>query len=191
MKNKKKYIIIGFIVVLLMTLIVFLVGRSFGFFKYVKEGEIVNIITINGIEVEIINKEADSLNLSNAYPMTDSEGLTLTPFEFTMKNTASKSLSYAIKVVLDEEKISQCTLEDGTTCQELSTDYIKYSYKKNDGSYSEPIILSSNNNVITTGIIDGNETITSSIILWIDRNAGNEIMNHYFFGKIIITGEKV
>jgi len=190
MKNIRKYIL-GFLVVLLMALIVFLVGRSFGFFKYVKEGEVVNIITINGIEVEIINKEADSLNLSNAYPMDDSEGLALTPFEFTMTNTASQSLSYAIKIVLDEEKLSQCTLEDGTSCQELSTDYIKYSYKKNDGSYSEPMILSSNNNVINTGIINGNETITSSIILCIDSNAGNEIMNHYFFGKIIITGEKV
>ena len=187
-KKKKILLIIGVVILLLLT--VFLVGRSFGFFTYIKEGEVVNIITIKGINIEILNPDDDALNLTNAYPMHDEQGLELTPFEFTMTNTASKALSYSIKVELDEEKMESCTLEDGTACPELTTDYIKFSYKKNDGTYSEPRILSSNNNVITSDVVNGNETVTASIVIWIDSEAGNEIMNHYFFGKVIITGEQ-
>ena len=187
MKRKKKLLFIILIVVLMCS-IVFLIGRSFGFFKYIKKGETVNVITINGIETEILNPENDALNLENAYPMTDREGLALTPFEFRMTNTSNRSLSYSIQIEMDDEKLDACTLEDGTKCPELSPTYLKYVYKKNDGTYTEPRNLASNSNIIASGVITEKETITSSIILWIDEKAGNEIMNHYFYGKIVITG---
>ena len=187
MKRKKKLLFIILIVVLMCS-IVFFIGRSFGFFKYIKKGETVNVITINGIETEILNPENDALNLENAYPMTDREGLALTPFEFRMTNTSNRSLSYSIQIEMDDEKLDACTLEDGTKCPELSPTYLKYVYKKNDGTYTEPRNLASNSNIIASGVITEKETITSSIILWIDEKAGNEIMNHYFYGKIVITG---
>jgi len=191
MKQKKKTILLVVITIILMLLIVFVVGRSFGFFKYNKEGEKINLITINGIEVEIIDPENDSLNLENAYPVDDNEAMSYEPFVFTMTNTSSRALSYSIVVENDEEKQAECVIDDHLICPELSTDYIKYSYKKNDGTYTEPRNLGSDNNIIASDTITGGETITSSIILWIDSEAGNEIMNHYFYGKIVITGEEV
>ena len=188
MKRKKKLLFI-ILIVFLICIIIFFIGRSFGFFKYIKKGETVNIIAINGIATEILNPENDALNLENAYPMTDSEGLALIPFEFQMTNTSSRSLSYSIQIEIDDEKLDACTLEDGTKCPELSPTYLKYVYKKNDETYTEPRNLASDGNIIASGVIAGKETITSSIILWIDENAGNEIMNHYFYGKIVITGE--
>jgi len=191
MKQKKKTILLVVITIILMLLIIFLVGRSFGFFKYNKEGEKINIITIKGIEVEIINPEIDSLNLENAYPVDDTEGMTYEPFVFTMTNTSNRNLSYSILVEKDEDKQAECVIDEYLICPELSTDYIKYAYKKNDGTYTEPRNLGSDNNIIASGTIAGGETVTSSIILWIDSEAGNEIMNHYFYGKIVITGEEV
>ncbi len=188
MKRKKKLLFI-ILIVFLICIIIFFIGRSFGFFKYIKKGETVNIIAINGIATEILNPENDALNLENVYPMTDSEGLALIPFEFQMTNTSSRSLSYSIQIEIDDEKLDACTLEDGTKCPELSPTYLKYVYKKNDETYTEPRNLASDGNIIASGVIAGKETITSSIILWIDENAGNEIMNHYFYGKIVITGE--
>lgn len=171
--------------------IVLIIGNSFGFFQYAKEGEVVNFITIKGITVEILNKEADALNLTNAYPMYDEEGMKQIPFTFTFTNNSSNnSISYSMRVVIDEEKMNACKLEDGTTCPQLDTKYIKYSYQKNDGSYSEPKLLSSQDGLIDSSIIRGDETIKNSLILWIDSEAGNEIMNHYFFGKIVLQGEK-
>lgn len=190
MSQRKKTVLLLIIVIILMLIIVFLVGNSFGFFRYIKKGETVNIITINGIETKILNAEKEALFLENSYPISDSEALNLTPFEFQMTNTSTRSLSYLIRIDLDDEKMKDCVLEDNTQCPELSTNYIKYAYKKNDGTYTEPRNLGEDNNTITTGIISGKESIISSIILWIDQEAGNEIMNHYFYGKVIVTGEQ-
>ena len=189
MENKKKYIILGIVTVLSMVLIVFFVGRSFGFFKYIKKGDITNIITISGIKTEITNPENDALNLEETYPITDDEALSQTPFVFTMTNTSKKTLTYTMRVTNDEKKQLSCALEDQTICPKLTTDYIKFAYKKNDGTYTEPQLLSANDDIIASGTIAGGETITSSIIIWIDSEAGNEIMGHYFFGQLIISGE--
>ena len=134
MKNKKKTILLVISVILLMILIIFLVGRSFGFFQYIKKGEKINLITISGIETKILSTDDNVLNLENAYPISDSDGLSLTPFVFSMTNTSSRNLSYTMKIEMDTDKLNNCTLEDGSSCQALSTKAIKYSYKKDDGT---------------------------------------------------------
>lgn len=191
MKRKTKIMLFVIALIILILMIIFLVGKSFGFFRYIKKGETVNIITIGGIEVEILNEENNALTFENAYPISDRDGMDLTPFEFKMTNNFKKSLSYSIRIDLDDEKMATCILEDNTKCPELSTDYIKYVYKKNNGTYTEPRNLGEDNNIITTDIIHGKESIVSSVILWIDSNSGNDIMNHYFYGKVIITGEQI
>lgn len=187
MKNKKRILLIlsGFIIIVI---IAFVINDSFSIFNYAKEGSENIIISTGGIEAEIISEES-ALNLENLYPVSDSEGLTGVPFIFSMTNTSSKSLNYTIRIESNTEKLAECKLDDGTSCSELSTNYIKFSYKKNDGKYSEPAILGKNDNIIASGTISGKEKITSSIILWIDSSATNEIMNQYFYGKVIVTGE--
>ena len=117
-------------------------GNSLGFFRYIKEGEKVNIITIRGIEIALINEEVSNkaLNLEGAYPVYDEEGMTNEPFSFSMTNTSSRDLSYSLKIVVDEDKMNSCVLEDGSKCPELDTKYIKYAYKKNDGTYSDAMV---------------------------------------------------
>lgn len=189
MKNRQKLLlIIGIILVVL--IIIFFVGNSFGFFRYLKKGDIVNVITIGGIDVEVIDQDSDALNLENAYPISDDDGLKLTPFEFKMTNSSNQALIYSLVVELDTDKLNECKLEDGTSCKELSTKYIKYAFKKNDGTYSTPDNLATNGNVITKDIIESKASDTYSLIVWIDEDAGNEIMNTYFFGKLIISAEK-
>lgn len=190
MKQKTRMMTLFIIIIILILVIIFLVGGSFGFLRYAKEGETVNVISIKGIEVEILNKENNALVLKDAYPISDSDAMLLTPFEFKMKNASGRSLSYSIRIELDEEKMKNCILEDNTPCLELSTNHIKYAYKKNNGSYTEPRNLGRDGNIITTDTIQGKENVISSIILWIDSDSGNEIMNHTFYGKLIITGQQ-
>lgn len=187
MKNNKK-IILFVLVLILIGVVVFLVGKSFGFFQYAREGETVNIITISGIEVEILSEEEDVLNLENAYPMYDEEGKSLTPFIFKVTNTTSRDLIYNIKVVSDPEKLNACTLEDDSKCQELSTDNIKFVYQKDEEDYTSPAVLGDRENIIATETIPAKGSLTHSIILWIKSDAGNEIMNQYFYGQIILEG---
>lgn len=191
--KQKRNIIIVIITILLILLIFLILGNSFGFFKYAKRGETVNIISISGIRTEILSSQTEDsvegLTLINAYPLSDSEGLKQTPFIFKMTNTSSKTLTYSIIIMEDSEKLASCTYNN-SSCLGLTTNKIKTTYKKNNGSYNTPSLLSSNAGVIASGIIEGGEEITSSIILWIDKDAGNEIMNHYFYGKILIQGNQ-
>lgn len=183
--KKKIIILISLLVVVALLIVLFIFKDSFGFFSYLKKGDVVSIITISGIDVDIISPEDDALNLVNSYPMYDDDASNLTPFVFEM--STNKTIDYVISIENDTEKQNACRLDNGEVCPILSTDYIKFSYKKNDGTYSEPALLSSTDGVIASDLIS-NETIRSSVILWIDSDAGNEIMNHYFYGKIVITG---
>ena len=178
------------IVLVLMALIVFLVGRSFGFFQYAKHGDTVNVITINGIDVTINNNSEEALNLQDTYPMYDSDGLLQTPFEFTIENTSKRAIDYTLKIENDAEKQSECTLSNNDPCPELATSYIKYAYKIGNGSYSTPQLLSTTNGVILSETILGKQSKDISLLLWIDSSAGNDIQGKYFFGQLVIEGSK-
>lgn len=176
---------------LLMGLIVFLVGRAFGFFQYAKHGEVVNFVTIKGLDVDIINDSDEALNLTNAYPMYDDDGLNQTPFVFELSNNSSKALDYTLKMENDTDKQSSCVLSDNITpCTTLSTSYIKYAYKLDNGSYSEPQNLGSNNGIILSDTIYGNATVKVSLVIWVDKDAPNSIQSQVFYGSLVLSAGK-
>ena len=166
----------------LMVLVVFLVSASFGYFNYMKKGDTLNVISIKGIDVEIINDSENNLNINEAYPMYDDEGILNDPFTFTLTNTSSKALDIVLKIENDTDKQGDYPL--------LSTNYIKYVYKIGNGEYSEPQNLGANNNIVLSDTITRNETKTISIKLWLDKEAPNSVQGKYFFGELIVEGTK-
>lgn len=189
--NKLRMTALVFIVLILMGSIFFLVGKSFGFFQYMKKGDVINVVTISGIDIEIDNTTDNALNLTNAYPVYDSEGLNTDPFVFTIVNSTKKNLDYTLKLVNDEDKQALCFMDSEETipCTLLPYQYIKYSYSLNDGAYSEPANLSEDGNIYSDIISSGGRT-KIAIKLWIDSAAPNSIQGNTFFGKLVITGEK-
>ena len=71
-------------IILIVPLIVFFVGTSFGLFEYAKEGQTRSVVKIGGIRVTILNDSENNLDLINGYPMPDSEGLLRNPIEFNI-----------------------------------------------------------------------------------------------------------
>ena len=192
-KNNIKTIIIVIVTLILVGLIIFFVGRSYGFFQYVKKGETTNVVSIKGIKINVIEDD-NALNLENAEPLYDKDGMELKAFKFSMTNTSSRPIEYTLKVVNDTDKQEACVLDEGTeneqTCSVLTTDNLKFAYKLNDEEYSSPSNLGESNDVVTTYIINGKETLTYEIKIWIKSDATNEIMNHYFFGQLLIQGQQ-
>jgi len=174
-----------------MILVVFLVSKSFGFFNYEKHGETRSVVSVGGIKVTILNNSENNLDLLNAYPMPDSEGLQGTPIEFNIENVGKKTLDITLKLENNQSSQNSCVIE-GTNdpCTALSSNLIRYAYKVNNGSYSEPQSLGGNNNIIFSDTIEGQEIRKITLVIWIDSTAGNEIQGSYFFGNLIITGEK-
>ena len=188
--SKLKMVVLIVTVLVLMALIVFLVGRSFGFFQYMKKGEVVNVVAINGLDITIDNETDDALNLTDAYPEYDSDGLQNDPFTFTINNTSSKPIDYTLKLLNDSEKQAECVLEDEVTpCTLLPYEYIKYAYSINNGAYSEPANLTSDGTIYSE-TIGGKANTTISIKLWIDSTAPNSIQGNAFFGKLVLSGTK-
>ena len=146
-KNPVKIISIVLSVLILTGIIVFVVGKSFAFFNYKKEGETINVVTFNGLSVNINNSSENNLNLTNAYPMYDDEGMEQESLSFTITNHSKKAIDYTLKVENDLDKQNNCII-DGSVCPQLSTNYIRYSYKLGNSEWSEPANLGTNNNIV-------------------------------------------
>lgn len=187
---KKKLIII--IPVLLLVFVTLFLTNSFALFSYAKEGLKVNFLTINGIDVELADPTSTALTLENSEPTFDNDGLNKTPFVFTLKNTSHNSLDYTIKVVNDVDRQNTCFLDAGRTqaCPVLDTDYIRYAYKIGDGSYTTPQTLGTNNDIIISSTLSSLQNVQISLVMWIDINAGNDVQNNSFYGKLILQGQK-
>ena len=177
---------------ILVPLIVFFLGKSLGLFEYAKEGQTRSVVTLGGIKVTILNDSEDNLDLINGYPIPDSEGLLRNPIEFNIENAGTqKALDITLKLVNDTEAQDNCVIEGtNTPCTALSANKIRYAYKINNGSYSTPANLGENNNIIFNDLIDPQEVMKVSLVIWIDKEAGNEIQGSYFYGNLVITGEK-
>ncbi len=187
---KKKNV--GILIFLLLLVIgILAIGSAFAFFAYVREGEIVNIITINGLDVKIISGE-EAINLDNAYPISDEDGLEGTPFVFQVTNNTNKTISYTVKIASDTEKLENCQLDDESPCPSLPITNIRIAHHLGDeDNYSEPITLSEEGVVAETITISPGDTKKHSLLLWISSESGNDIMGHYFFGKLILEGNAV
>ena len=173
-------------------LFIYCLGTSFGLFKYEKHGDTRSVVSVSGLKVTVLDNTEDNLDLLNAYPMPDSEGLLRSPIVFNIENTGtSKSIDFTLKLVNDTEAQNNCHVE-GTNdpCTVLSANYIRYAYKINNGSYSTPANLGESNNIIFSDTVQGKEVKKVSLVIWIDKEAGNEIQGSYFMGNLMLTGEK-
>ena len=188
-KNPVKYIVVILCVLALAGIVLFTFGKSFAFFNYQKNGETLNVVTFTGITVNINNSSDEALNLNNAYPMYDMDGMNQDSLDLTLTNTSRKTLSFNLKVENDQDKLNECIANNGT-CPSLSTNYIKYSYKIDNGEWSDPANLGANNNIALSESVSGNSSVDVSIKIWIDSTSPNEIQGTYFFGKLIIQATR-
>ena len=130
-KNKNK--IIKGIALLGLFLLVF--GVSYALFSVVLNGTKRNKITTANLELRLTDtngfeeEEGYGINLENALPISDEEGLKTEPYQFVVTNTGSIPASYTLRLN-DVEDVTN-TLEDQYIKYNLvKKDYLK-SYQKN------------------------------------------------------------
>lgn len=84
-RNKKKLIVLSSFIVLLLVLSI--LGVTYAFYKYAKSGEIFNTLTTGSITFNY-TEATPSLNLTNAYPVTDIVGKTTKAyFDFSVSGS--------------------------------------------------------------------------------------------------------
>ena len=96
-------------------LIVAVIGVSFAAFSYSKTGEKVNTITTGTITMNY-NENTNGINLVDALPMSDEQGMTLSgdnnTFDFTVEATINGSGTTTINYDITATKESGSTLPD-------------------------------------------------------------------------------
>lgn len=176
-KNKKEITKIAFLAVILLTIVL---GTSYAFFT---------IFIDNGTESEIVAGtfnvkfyEGRNINLTNASPMSDEEGLATDGYTFTIENTGTINANYNVSL---EEKTA--------TGNTLDKKYIKYSVKVGDGDWSTPRILGDNQNgmLINNGELSatpGENQVKYEIKLWLREDADNSAQGKNFSARLVVSG---
>ena len=180
MKNKK---------ILLITLgillsLSFLVGVSYAYYMVTASQTNKNRLASSCISVSLTNEKND-IALNNAYPITDSEGKKLTPYQFTITNTCDIFISYNVNLEMLE----------GT---DLSSDYIKTMVNS-----EAPYILSSLDSASTTidkstesrtlaqGSLGSNDSVDYALRLWMDENTplNENTQDKSLISKIVVLAQ--
>ena len=180
LKNNKKAIVL---LILILFMVCIGISYAYWFLTHTQSGS--NQVVTDCFDIEFV-EETDAITLSKAYPMTDQEGSSLTPYTFKISNKCAAYVSYQINLeilntttldsqyvkemldtnakVLTENEVVKTTLENATTSYKLATEYL-----------------------------DKNEEKTHIFRLWIDESVGTDdpVSNKTFEGKITITASYV
>lgn len=172
---KKKYFII-LASLFFIGLFILIMALSYAFFTSTVASKDFVIYTGNlSVNYE---KNTDVINLENAYPMTNEEGLLLTPHEFLVRNIGNITARYQVRLELDN------TINDL-----ISPEYIKLSYKIDDNDYSTPVLLSdlgSSLVFVSDIILSPTASNNFGIKLWVDINVSNNIQGKIFKAKVVV-----
>ena len=149
--------------------LVLLIAGSYAWLTLQVTGNKTNILRAGTLKLTLDDTTSNGILLEKAVPMSDTKGKTTTEYTFTLQNTGT-AVGYTI--YLDD-----VALTDGET--QLEDSKVKYQLTKN-GEETVALLSSLDNKVIDTGTIGTNKTNTYSLRVWIDSDAGNEVM-----GKIL------
>ena len=178
MKNKKKKYVIILVLVLLIVLVI---GLSYAWLMTTLQGEKEVSILVDTIDLELDESASEGIQLVNAIPTYDDDGKAGAPYKFSLTNKSRIDLYYSLSLIDDEELISNCQTTDGSACELLDTKDIRYEIKVGSDTYTGTL---SDSPVIYHGIIDASEKIDCELKVWLNIEAGNEVMGKVFLGKL-------
>ena len=172
-KNKKKIITIVISIVIILILVL---AISYAYFSTQLSGTD-QLVKVGDLEL-VLNETSEGINLSNAIGLSDSDGMSLTPSTFELKNNGSKAVDYTI--YLDDNTISD-------TDTRIDDMYLKYNLNKNGTNSGASLLTSSiynSNRVLDSGTIEGGGTNTYSLNLWITDEVDGNYGGQVFSGKL-------
>lgn len=189
---KMKYKIALFVIGLLLAGHAYL-GYSYALWVQNFEGKETNTIqsgcfTINFQEL------TRSINLRNTYPISDENALaSVKPYQIRVENTCpTTDAGYAI--TLNTVNVTGTKLDDSKIKTAVGMDSVKpkagsilSTMEINEELENIQVDNLMTSYIIETGFMKALSSHTFEIFLWIDANAGNEVMNQMFEASIVIT----
>ena len=185
-KKKKK---LGLYYGLLVTVIC-IIGVSFAWFRlYLSQTEN-NTIASRTCFNTTLTEDTSKISLTDAFPITDEDGLKQTPFTFTIKNNCNSYVK--IYITIDS------TYRESTNTSYLKDNYMKVNISQKGTTTGKSVILGSqtltdleNNKkgyiIVNTGL-KANEEKSYDLRIWMDSSVTTEQgLNKNWSGKIVVV----
>ena len=175
----KQYILLS--VSILLGLIVLIVGSSYAYYIVNLNGDNSNndvLVKTSNINLEISNVSG-SLSLCKTYPISDTEGLSCTPYQFTLTNNTKTDLEYYLNLEYQTSAPEDTIKVAFATCDDENCTDPNYAISKLSEILDNNDTISSKytGKLLTSGKTFGTGELnkkTYSIILWIDRDSTYE-----------------
>ena len=184
-EKKKRTILYGLLVTVLV-----LIGVTYAYYRITKTQTNSNVIGTRTCLNTTLTEETSEIVLSDAFPISDEDGLKQSPFTFTLTNNCDSYVKVTIALV-SEYRTSTNTayLKDNYVKSNLSTK------GTNDGS---SVILSTlslgevdtntQGYVLKTTGLKNKEAKSFDLRLWLDSETTNEqVLNKTWKGKIVVS----
>ena len=177
MKKKKLIVILGIIVITFMV-----IGVSYAY--YIKTFSQVNsnIVKTKCLNLNISNEKND-IKLEEQFPIPDSEGKKLTPYQFTITNTCEQFISYNVNL----EAL------DGTTMDSKAIKVMVNNEAPVNLATLDTAQTSIDNSVeartLATGSLGSGDSVDYALRLWMDYGDSIDLssMDKVFNSKVVVT----
>ena len=175
--KRKKIILLG-------TFIIFLsvIGISYALWNAYFVQKDVNELAATCFNIAFDeDKDFDVFTLQKAHPITEEQGLQLDPYKFTITNNCEDYASYEIHLEIDNES----NLSNYNTVRiHLENESFLLSDKD---VVAKTLTNAKTAFSLTTGYLEKNESKTFELRMWIDEDAGLDIINQTFLSQITLT----
>ncbi len=175
---KKK--ILYFFSMLFILLIVLRASYAYYIKSYGQENS--NIVKTKCLNLSITNEKND-IKLDEQYPIPDSEGKKLTPYQFTITNTCEQFISYNVNLEALE----------GTTMNSNAIKVMVNNEAPANLATLDTTQTSINNSVesriLVTGSLGSGDSVDYAVRLWMDYGDSVDLssMNKVFNSKVVVT----
>ena len=161
-----------------------IIGVSYAYWKFTYIAEKTNNATSGCFNIELTDQK-DEINLTNAYPITDEQGLKLKPFSFTLRNTCSIFAHYYVNL----EMLEGTTLNSKWVATKINSDAITTLDK-----YKTTITTmagSTESRTIAEGYLGSDDSVDYTVSFWMDEDAtiNDDVMNKVFKSKVVVVSE--
>jgi hypothetical protein len=195
MSNKRK---VALVVVGALLVCAIMVGISYAFWTSTSTQSTTNNIFTSCLKIEMADSGDSAISLQNAYPLTDTEAESLTPYTFTVTNKCSNSIMYDLSLEIMEVKDTEgndktldsqyvATSFNGGVKKLLSNyDSITPTYSDSDYTASEARSLATNVS------IEAKATETYTLKVWLNDSVtiSDPVQNKTFISKINVTAHQ-
>lgn len=177
-KNKKIILIILSIFIVLGLFL----GVSYAYYIKSINQEESNVVKTKCLNFSLTNEKNDIM-LDEQYPIPDSEGRKLTPYQFTITNTCEQFISYNVNL----ESLEATTM-DSSAIKVMINNEAPVNLSTLE-STSVSIDTSKDSKILATGSLGSNDSVDYALRLWMDYgdNVDTSSMNKVFESKVVVT----